>query len=184
MKDITMKYIALLRGINIGGKRIKMAQLRDVFESMDFKSVRTYLQSGNVIFEHNSTDTAKISNLIEKKIIQTFGFSVNVIIRTEGEFENIINDNPFIKDANIDFDKLHVTFLHDRPDKNTVLNLEVNKDKNEKFEVIGREIYLYLPNGYAKTKLTNNVFEKKLKTIATTRNWKTTNKILEISKYK
>ena len=75
-----------------------------------------------------------------------------------------------------------MTFLLDVPDPKVILNLDITKDENEKFEVSNREAYLYCPNGYAKTKLKNNVFEKKLNTVATTRNWKTTNKLLELSK--
>lgn len=180
-----MKYIALLRGINIGNKnRIKMADLRTIFESIGFKDVKTYLQSGNVIFKYDSSNIVEITSNIESKMNQTFGFSINVIIRTDDEFESIINNNPFIKDPDVELDKLHVTFLKELPDKGTILNLDINKNENEKFEVNGREIYIYLPNGYARTKLTNNIFEKKLKTIATTRNWKTTNKLLEMSKLK
>ncbi|MBI5679508.1 MAG: DUF1697 domain-containing protein [Methanobacterium sp.] len=180
-----MRYIALLRGINVGRKnRIKMADLINIFESMGFKDVKTYLQSGNVIFNHDSIDTVKTARDIEKNITQTFGFEVNLIIRNEDELENIINGNPFIKESNIEIDKLHVTFLQERPETEIIQNLDINKDINEKFEVIDKEVYLYCPNGYARTKLTNNVFEKKLKTKATTRNWKTTNKLLQISKNK
>jgi uncharacterized protein (DUF1697 family) len=178
-----MRYIALLRGINIGNKnRIKMVDLRNIFESMGFKDVKTYLQSGNVIFSHDSVEMAEIERYIERKVNQTFEFTVNVIIRTDNEFENIINKNPFIKDPDIEFDKLHVTFLKEAFNKEAILDLNLNKEENEKFEIDGSEIYLYLPNGYARTKLTNNTFEKKLKTIATTRNWKTVNKLLGLSK--
>lgn len=179
-----MKYIALLRGINVGShKRIKMDDLIKALESMGFKNVKTYLQSGNVIFE-NDSDNADIAENIEMKISQTFGFSVNVIVRTGDELENIIKGNPFVKDENIQLDKLHVTFLSDMPNPETISNLDIKKDENEKFEVAGKEIYLYCPNGYARTKLTNDVFEKKLNIVATTRNWKTTNKLMELSKLK
>ncbi|HML06403.1 MAG TPA: DUF1697 domain-containing protein [Methanobacterium sp.] len=175
-----MKYIALLRGINVGGKkRIKMADLVEALEPLGLENVKTYLQSGNVIFEYDSIDSDEIARNIEDKISQTFGISVNVIIRTESELERVINTNPFIKKPNIELDKLHVTFLKELPD---FIALDLNKSENEKFEVIDREIYLYLPNGYGRTKLTNNIFEKKLKTTATTRNWKTTNKLFEMSK--
>ncbi len=180
-----MKYIALLRGINLGShKRIKMADLVKAMELLGFKNVKTYLQSGNVIFEDDSTNEAKIAENIGIKINQIFGFQVNVIIRTEDELENIVKGNPFAKDANIQPDKLHVTFLSDMPDSETISDLDIKKDENEKFEVAGREVYLYCPNGYARTKLTNDVFEKKLNTTATTRNWKTTNKLLKIVKSK
>jgi uncharacterized protein (DUF1697 family) len=178
-----MKYIALLRGINIGSKnRIKMADLRTIFESMGYENVKTYLQSGNVIFDADSDNETKIADRIEKKINKTFGFSVNIIIRTESELKDIVNNNPFIEENRTEIDKFHVTFLKEKPDKETVLNLDLNNNENEKFEVIGREVYLHLPNGYSRTKLTNNTFEKKLKTIATTRNWKTATKLLELSK--
>lgn len=177
-----MKYIALLRGINIGRKkRIKMADLKEFFELMDFKNIKTYLQSGNVIFEYNLGNTEEIANGIEKKLIKTYEFPVNVIIRTKNELEDIINSNPFINEDNVEIDKLHVTFLHEMPDKVIVSNLDMKKSENEKFKIIGKEIYLYLPNGYARTKLNNNIFEKKLNTIATTRNWKTVNKLLELA---
>ena len=177
-----MKYIALIRGINIGrNKRIKMADLVKTLESLGFKNVKTYLQSGNVIFEHDSTDIWEIARSIERKIGETFSFSVDVIIRTKDELENTVKGNPFIKEPDIELDNLHVTFLSDIPDQKTVLNLDINKAENEKFEIIGREVYLYCPNGYARTKLKNDMFEKKLNTTATTRNWKTTNKLLELS---
>lgn len=177
-----MKYIALLRGINIGRKnRIKMADLKEFFKLMDFNNIKTYLQSGNVIFEHNLDNTEKIASEIEKELIKTYEFPVNVIIRTKNGLEDVINNNPFINEDNVDIDKLHVTFLQKIPDKEIVLDLDLKKSENEKFKIIDKEIYLYLPDGYARTKLNNNIFEKKLNTIATTRNWKTVNKLLELA---
>ena len=178
-----MKYIALLRGINVGShNRIKMADLVNIFESLGFEGVKTYLQSGNVIFESESTDEAEIIEDIESKISEMCGFSINTILRTADKWKSIVYDNPLLKEPNIEFDKLHVTFLSDTPDQKAVLNLDINKDEFEKFEVFGREIYLYCPNGYGRTKLKNDVFERKLKIAATTRNWKTVNKLLEMSK--
>ncbi|MGZ7119040.1 MAG: DUF1697 domain-containing protein [Methanobacterium sp.] len=180
-----MKYIALLRGINIGRKnRVKMADLVKTLESSGFENIKTYLQSGNVIFKCNSADTEKIAEDIKRKISQTFGLSINVIVRRDEELENIINSNPFIKNPEIERNKLHVTFLNEKPDKENISNLDINKGKNEEFEVNNKEIYLYLPNGYARTKLTNNLWEKKFNTIATTRNWKTVNKLLELAIFK
>ena len=178
-----MIYLALLRGINVGrNKRIKMVDLVDTFESLGFKNVRTYIQSGNVIFESDSTDAANIATCIERKIKQTFSFSVKVIIRSEHELENVIKSNPFVGDSDVELDKLYVIFLSDVPELKSTLNLDIDKAENEKFEIRGGEVYLYCPNGYARTKLKNDPFEKKLNTAATTRNWKTTNKLLELSK--
>lgn len=175
-----MRYIALLRGINVGTqKRIKMVDLKSMFESLNFKNVKTYIQSGNVIFDYDPSDTIKLADQIERKISETFGFLVKTIIRTDEELRNIVNNNPFVKGPNIEFDKLHVTFMLDKPEPSTVSFLDVKKEETENFLIISREVYLYCPNGYGRTKLTNAMFEKKLKIFATTRNWKTINNIVE-----
>lgn len=176
-----MKYIVLLRGINVGGqKSIKMIDLKNIFESIGFKNVKTYLQSGNVIFDFDSTDTMELANQIEKKISEVFGFFVKVIIRTDEELRDIANNNPFLKEPNVELDKLYVTFMLDIPETSAVLSLDVKKEENEKFIIISTEVYVYCPNGYGRTKLNNNMFEKKLKTVATTRNWKTINNLLKL----
>lgn len=173
-----MRYIAFLRGINVGGqKKIKMIDLKNIFESLDFKNVKTYIQSGNVIFDYYPADSIKLANQIEMKINETFGFLIKTIIRTDEQLRNIVNNNPFMKESNIDIDKLHITFMLDIPEPSTVLRLDVKKEENEKFLIISREVYLYCPNGYGRTKFNNTLFEKKLKTVATTRNWKTINHI-------
>ena len=173
----------MLRGINVSGhKTIKMTELKNMFEALEYRNVKTYVQSGNVIFDCGATDTIKLASQIEEKISFTFGFSVKTIIRTENELEGIINNNPFVKEPNIEFDKLHVTLLVDIIEASTVLLFNVKKEENEKFLISTKEVYLYCPNGYGKTKLNNNMFEKKLKTVATTRNWKTINKLLELSR--
>ncbi|HEV8537808.1 MAG TPA: DUF1697 domain-containing protein [Bacteroidota bacterium] len=178
-----MIYVALLRGINVGGQRsIKMAGLSTLFESLNFQNVRTYVQSGNVVFESRLKDAAAIAGNIEKKITRTYGFDVKVILRTIVEFENIVSHNPFTSERTIEIDKLHVTFLQGLPDKQSVSTLDIKKEINERYIVQGREIYLYCPNGYGRTKLNNGAFERNLKLPATTRNWKTTNKLLEISR--
>ncbi|MGH4121886.1 MAG: DUF1697 domain-containing protein [Clostridium sp.] len=174
-----MRYIALLRGINVSGqKKIKMIDLKVMFEALNFINVKTYIQSGNVSFNYGSTDTTELSNVIEKKISETFGFLVKIIIRTEEELRNIVNNNPFSKQENIELDKLYITLMLDIPEPSTVLLLDMKKEENEKFIIISREIYVYCPNGYGRTKLNNNMFEKKLKIDATTRGLKTLNNIL------
>jgi len=174
-----MRYIALLRGINVGGKKkIKMIDLKILFELLKFENVRTYIQSGNVIFDFDSTDTIKLADQIEHKISETYGFLVKIIIRTDYELRDLVNTNTFIKEPDIKLDQLYVTFMSDIPDQNKVLLLDVKKEENERFLILSREVYLYCPNGYGTTKLNNAVFEKKLNIIATTRNWKTITKIL------
>ncbi len=174
-----MRYVVLLRGINVAGKnRIKMIDLKSMFESLNFKNVKTYIQSGNVVFDYEITDIIKLTNSIEVKITNTFGFFVKVIVRNEQEFRSIINNNPYVNDPNIELDKLHVVLMSDIPDPKLVLSLDIKKEDNEKFLINSREIYLYCPNGYGKTKLNNAMFEKKLNIACTTRNWKTMNNII------
>ena len=178
-----MRCIAFLRGINVSGQKIvKMADLKRVFESLSFDNIRTYGQSGNVIFDCKRAETAKLVTRVEEKISETFGFSTNVIIRTQQDLEKIIDNNPLIGSADIALDKLYITFLRDTPDETVASNLDINSDDDEKFVVVGKEVYLYCPNGYARTKLNNTTFAKKLNTVATTRNWKTIHKLLVISK--
>ena len=177
-----MTCIALLRGINVvGHKIIKMAELAKLFESLKFRSVRTYVQSGNVIFETFSSNTATLSRAIETAIEKKFGFSVSVVLRTPDELKKIVSGNPFLKGRGVQTERLYVTLLKELPEKKVVSSLEMNQASNEKYVVKGREIYLYCPNGYGRTKLNNNIFEKKLNAVATTRNWKTTTTLLELA---
>jgi uncharacterized protein (DUF1697 family) len=172
-------YISMLRGINVSGqKKIKMDELKKLYESLDFKNVQTYLHSGNVIFECSDTNVAKLINKIERKIKNSFGFDVLVLIRTITEIQKLIENTPFVKK---DTSKLHVTFLSDTPTKSPINEINKIKDKSEEFFISGKEIYLFCPKGYGRTKLSNNFFERKLKLSATTRNWKTVNKLLEIA---
>lgn len=178
-----MTYIALLRGINVSGhKRIKMEDLRNLFETLGFENVKSYVQSGNVIFNYRLIDKLELTSQIENRINEIFGFSIKIFILTVDELENIINNNPFAGEPNIEIDKLHITLLSSIPETITVDSLAIKKEENEKFFIISKIVYLYCPNGYGVTKLNNAMFEKKLKTVATTRNWKTTNYLLEISK--
>ena len=177
------KYISMLRGINVSGQnKIKMEELKVLYESLGLKSVKTYIQSGNVIFESPESDVSELVNKIETAIKQAFGFSVIVTIRTMNEFQHVVKNNPFYEKVKEDVKKLHVTFLSDTPSKSS-LDL-INKLENEPDEwfIAGKEIYLYCPNGYGRTKLTNNYFEKKLNVSATTRNWKTVNKLYDFIK--
>jgi uncharacterized protein (DUF1697 family) len=172
-------YVSMLRGINVGRKkRIKMEDLKDLYRSLDFKDVRTYIQSGNVVFKYHDYPTLELREKIGKEIKDVFGFDVSVIIRTKDELQEIIENNPFQKE---DIKQLHVTFLSDIPTQKTVKEIDQIKDESERFSISGKEIYLFLPHGYGRTRLSNDFFEKKLNVSATTRNWKTVNKLLDIA---
>ena len=110
-------YVSLLRGINVGGHRlVKMEKLRSSLEALGFESVKTYIQSGNVVFKAKKTSTQALSKKIEDKIVQDFGFPASVITRTGDEFDRIIAKNSLLKNSAIDPAKLHVLFLSESPD--------------------------------------------------------------------
>jgi uncharacterized protein (DUF1697 family) len=175
-------YIALLRGINIGAhKRMKMEALQRAFGELGFEDVKTYIQSGNVVFKAPPADNTQLANKIEKKLLSDFGFPVSVIVRTPAELHRVIQKNSFLKEAGIDTSKLHVTFLSGSPEKTVLKSLDRIAAGADRFNCGGKEIYLYCPNGYGETKLFNGALEKALSVQATTRNWKTVTKLYEMT---
>ena len=176
-------YVAMLRGINVGrGKIVKMERLRASLENLSFGGVRTYVQSGNVVFESEQKPAAELSKRIEAKILRDFGFAVPVILKTSKVMEQIVRGNPLVKEKGIDHSKLHVTFLSDAPPAAPLKALEPMATSREQVRVLNREVYLYCPDGYGNSKLTNTTIEKKLSVVATTRNWRTVSALLEMAK--
>ena len=178
-----MKYISILRGINVSGqKKIKMADLKALYEAQGFESVTTYIQSGNVIFESKSTNKADLRKVIEKAIEEKYSFYVPVDIRTHQELKEIVNNCPYEEaKAEENGTKILVTFLQSTPEKeNQEWLLEYVKPP-ERLTIQNCEVYLYCPNGYGKSKLTNTFLESKLGVSATTRNWKSVKTLHELS---
>jgi len=172
-----MKYISLLRGINVGGhKKILMKDLKELYESLSFENVKTFIQSGNVIFETNEAIEDSIVK-IEKAISHKYGFEVPVQIREVHDFEHIIKTCPFTKLDLAEGTRVMITFLDALPTQENIEELTTYVHEPEMLEVVGREVYLYCPDGYGKTKLNNNFLEKKLKVAATTRDWKSVMRI-------
>jgi uncharacterized protein (DUF1697 family) len=167
--------LALLRGVNVGGKTCRMEAVRALFEKLGAAQVRTYVQSGNVIFAISKASGARLSSTIEERLLREFGFPIRVFVKTLKELEQIVKRNPFVKDKAIDQSKLHVTFLSEIPKKTGAKDLERLAAAGERFHVSNEQIYLYCPNGYGRTKLSNNAIEKKLSLVATTRNWRSVN---------
>jgi len=176
------KKIAILRGINVGGKRkILMADLKLLFESLGFSNIITYIQSGNVIFDTtNELDDVELSDAIEKIILEKYKFIVPVIIRSFAEMKQLIENNPFYKNENVELNQLYLTFLKEKPIEENILNLELYSSTSDKFIVKGKDVFIFCEGKYHQSKLTNNFFEKKLKVSATTRNWKTVLKLLDL----
>ena len=178
------KYIALLRGINVGGKRrVLMADLKDLFTQLGFTNCITYIQSGNVIFESSKTNkNQKLAEQIQQAILNQYEFEVPVMIRTFKEWEQVISNNPFFKNKSISIDRLHLTLLDKLPEQSQIDDLKQIEFDSEQFEVIGKHIFLCCKDKFSsKSKMTNTLFEKKLKCQSTTRNWKTVMKLLELS---
>lgn len=175
-------YISLLRGINVSGqKSIKMEDLREMYESLGYERVKSYIQSGNLIFDTVRNDPAGLEKTLEQSILDSFGFEVPVFVRNLFTMERILEDNPFTGNDSIDQDRLYVTFLSKKPDRKNIPELSNMDLGEEEYQIMDSHIYLHLPGGYARTKLSNNTFERKLKLQATTRNWKTVNKLYEIA---
>ncbi len=178
-KNKMNKKIAILRGINVGGKRkILMADLKSLCEKLQWDNVKTYIQSGNVIFNSDKFNVA-LEDELENSIAEKFGFDVPVIVRNAKEFQDLIEKNPFIKDS--DITQLHVTFLKEKPTEENINNTKTYNYEPDKFQINEKEVFVYCMGKYHQSKLTNNFFEKKLKIGATTRNWKTVLKLQELS---
>ena len=175
-------YISILRGINVSGqKRIKMDALRKSYENLGFHKTTTYLQSGNVIFVDKDFELHELEQRIARQIKKDFDFEVPVIVLTVGKLKQVIDNNPFLKDRSKEQTFLYVTFLSSKPDHNDYRKIEDKKQNGEDIFFSDKVAYSYCPNGYGKTKLTNNFLETILKVRATTRNWKTTNELFKIA---
>ena len=166
-------YVALLRGINVGGARkVPMSDLRALFATLGHTGVQTYIQSGNVVFGAKAGTPARVRSAIEKAIEAEFGFEVSVLLRTAADLAAVVKRNPYGADA-------YVTFLDDSAAPARVKAIDAKEYAPDEFVVQGREIFVRCPNGYGRTKLNNTFFERKLATTATTRNWKTVTTLLE-----
>lgn len=176
------KYIALLRGINVGGhKKIIMADLKILFQKLGFSAVTTYIQSGNVIFQCDEVDSLKLENQIEISIEKAYGFQVPVMVLTKSKLQKILSDNPFKPIVEEDISKIYYVFLKDVAKRKEVELFNKTKYQNERFFIHRDYIYLNCLAGMGKAKLTTNIFEKGLGVKATARNHKTTLKLLELA---
>jgi len=175
-------YIALLRGINVGGQnKIRMQDLQRLLEEEGLGRVRTYLQSGNVVFDAASSDRAPLASQIEQAILVAYGFDIPVILREAPDLRRIIATNPFLTQRREDPAKLHVLFLAERPAPAAVARMVRPDGESGEWIVGEQEIFLFMPDGVGRSKLTNAFFESRLKTATTGRNWNTVNALLELA---
>lgn len=174
--------IALLRGINVGGKnRLPMDDLRRIFREAGCDRVETYIQSGNVVFEAGAEAADRVADRVAEAIADEFGHDVPVVTRSRSEFEAVVEDNPFLA-AGADPKLLHVAFLAEAPDEGAVEDLDLDRFPPDEFVVRGRDVFLCCPNGMARTKLTNRYFDSRLGTTSTMRNWRTVLKLVEMAR--
>ena len=173
-------YAALLRGINLGSRnKISMADLRALFESLGAEDVRTHVQSGNVVFRSPAT-ARELERSIEQRISSDLDLDIRVLLRTKAQLAKVVRDNPFLA-GQAPQKTLYVTFLADKPAQARVGELDPTAFEPDTFEVVGREVYLHVPNGYGRSKLSNAHFEKRLAVAATTRNWNTVTALAELT---
>lgn len=176
------RYISILRGINVSGRnKIRMEELRQLLENLSFQNIQTYIQSGNIVFDSSEKDTKILQDQITSAIKDKYKFDVPALVLNNSELNDIFRNNPYINERGLPEEKLHATILSAKPSKACAIGIVSKKSLPDEFIIAGRTVYLYCPNGYGRTKLTNNFFENKLKTFATTRNWKTISKLVEIA---
>jgi len=175
-------YIALLRGINVSGqKKIKMADLRSHLSDLGLSGVQTYIQSGNITFKSPAMPEEDLAATIRKKIMKAYGFEVPTLVISAATFQKIAAANPFTEAAGTDPARMLITFLEKVPGAEATGVFAQMNFPNEHFQLIGKAVYLYCPNGYGRAKLNNNFIERKLNVPATTRNWKTVLKLLDMA---
>jgi len=177
----TEPHIALLRGVNVGGKNIlPMKDLATIFSRAGCQDVVTYIQSGNVVFSCDKAAPAHLRDVIQDAIQKRFGFSAPVVMRAATEVRRIATDNPFLRTGAAP-EALHVAFLSSAPSASRVAGLDAQRSPPDELVVRGREIFLHLPGGVGKSKLTNAYFDRALETTSTVRNWRTVLKLVELS---
>ena len=173
------RYVALLRGVNVGGKnKLPMADLRDIFTAAGCAAVQTYIQSGNVVFEAAQDLAERVPEIVTRAIRRRFGYETAVVMRSSEELRRVVSSNPF--DTSGDPRFLHVAFLEDTPGAEAVSRLDPQRSPPDAFAVRGRNVHLHYPNGVARSKLTNEYLAAQLQTVSTMRNWRTILSLLEM----
>ena len=162
-----------------------MADLKDLFSNLKFVDVQTYIQSGNVIFiSTGKDDNIELATKIEQSISANYGIEVSVIVMAVNELNEVVSNNPFFEKGDIDIERLYLTFLKEVPEPKRLEKIKTYDYSPDKFEINGKNVFVYCSGKYRDSKLTNNFFESKLKVAASTRNWKTMLKLSGLSETK
>ncbi|MDR8391401.1 DUF1697 domain-containing protein [Aliifodinibius sp. S!AR15-10] len=173
-------YIALFRGINVGGNNIlPMKELRTLLKNLGFRQVNTYIQTGNVVFQSDNSDIGQLADSISGEVNKQFGFEPRVFVMTQDELQAAARANPF-HGAESEPSRLYLTFLAEAPQNPDLEALEDIKRDSERFELKGKVLYLHAPEGVGRSKLAAKV-ERHLDVPMTSRNWRTVQKIMEMA---
>jgi len=173
-----MRYVALLRGINVGGNRIiKMTDLKACFEKLGFDDPKTLLQSGNLVFSAKSQPMAKLEAVLEAATKKHIGVACSYLLRSADDWAKIIAANPFKGEAKSDPSHLAVTFCREVPAGSALQELRSEIRGKEDFEVVGRELFVWYPDGMGTSRLALALSKNRLGTICTARNWNTVTKV-------
>lgn len=174
-------YVALLRGINLGAKRrVAMADLRSLLSDIGYDDVRTHLQSGNAVFRAHTRSAAAVEKAVEKAITQRLAMDVRVVVRTPSQLVAVVDSNP-LADIATDPARHMVVFLEEEPPAGWLEEIDAERFAPEQIALVGKEIYLWMPDGMHLSKLANAVITKKLGGAATARNWRTLTALVELS---
>lgn len=174
------RCVALLRGVNVGGVKLPMQDLRRLFQDLGHADAETYIQSGNVVFTYQGADRGRVAADIEAQLAARLGLTVTVVLRTATELGRLASANPFVA-RGVDPARLYVTFLAEEPEPDRWGRLEVPEGEPEEFAVAGSDLFLHYPNGYGRSKFHNGFIERRLGVAATTRNWNTVTKLRELA---
>jgi uncharacterized protein (DUF1697 family) len=174
-------FVALLRAVNVSARnKVPMAELKALVSALGFENPVTYVQSGNVVLDSRAGSAVEVGTTIERGIADAFGLDVAVLVRTPTELRATADGNPFL-DREPDWTKLHVVFLDAEPEAAAVARLDPQRSPPDELSVRGQEIYLHLPHGAGRSKLTTDYFERRLGARATARNWNTVMKLLALT---
>ena len=177
-----LTYVALLRAVNVGrSNRVGMADVRRALESLGYRDVRTYLQSGNAVFSAASQPVGDLAREIAVNLRAECAIDVSVVVVDAGELAEIARDNPLLHEADVDEETLHLIVFDEAPDASRFAGLALPVQGGERAELRGRALYLALPQGMARTKLGNSYFERVLCRAGTARNWRTVSALLKMA---
>ncbi|MBQ0909038.1 DUF1697 domain-containing protein [Flavobacterium sp. F-328] len=174
-------HLALLRGINVSGHNmIKMEALKTVLEAAGFQNVQTYIQSGNVFVDTDETNAAAVGFKIKQELFKNFGHEVPVVVIAKSDLDACLNNNPFLKEKELDIKKLYVAFISTTLKDTSINDLKVSQFKPDEARIDGNKIFIKYAVGAGKTRFDQKYIEKKLNVTATIRNWNTVTQLLQL----